>query len=73
MPILSICWGVPEKSRKSSWIRKYSRRDEDGFGEGVGLDSLRPEGVGLGDLGHVHGEGDGKVERVVCGFVYHDK
>ncbi len=43
--------------------------DEDRFGEDVGLDGLGTGGVGLGDVGHVHGEGDGKVEGVVRGFV----
>ncbi len=46
--------------------------DEDGFGEGVGLNGLRPGGVGLGDVGHVHGESDREVEGVVRGFVHYN-
>ncbi len=47
--------------------------DEDGFGEGVGLDGLVPGWVGLWDVEHVHGEGDGEIEGVVCSFVDHDQ
>ncbi len=58
---MPICSSVPEKSRKSSWIWI----GPEGF--------VIPGGVGLGDVGHVHGEGkgkgDGEVEGLVRGFV----
>lgn len=69
MAILLICSGVPEKSRKSSWIW----RDEDEFGEGVEPDGLISGWVGLWVVEHVHGEGDREVEGVVCDSVDHDQ
>ncbi len=50
-------------------LEVLAKGDEDGFGEGVGLDGLGTGGVGLGDVGHVHDEGDGEVEGVVRCFV----